>query len=178
MPPVLAHNPVAPVTNPQSWRRSALAPYATHPDSYVQPTVYGKHLPRNVGGVLREQEFHHLGHLIRLTKTPHRNLGKHLLPMLVRHALQHIRGDIAWRYSVDGDTVCCYFFGQSFGKPDDTGLGSGIVRLPGEPCLATHRSNIDHTSAFLSHESIHRRTREIDRPIQIGVDHGAPIVLL
>jgi hypothetical protein len=84
----------------------------------------------------------------------------------------------SWGHGVNGHAVCGHFFGQRFGKPDDTGLGGSIVRLPGEPRLAAHRSNIDNAPAFLAHESIHRDAREINRSIQIGFDHGAPIVFL
>ena len=90
----------------------------------------------------------------------------------------HVGGDEARGHGVAGDVAAGEFAGDGFGEADQAGLAGGVVGLAGVADQADDRGDVDDARVLGFHQHAHEGFHGVEGALEIGVEHGVPVLLL
>jgi hypothetical protein len=69
-----------------------------------------------------------------------------------------------------------HFLRQGHGEAVHAGLGGRVVGLAGLALLAVDRADLDDAAPALFHHARHHLLGDVEHAVQVGVDHGVPVL--
>ena len=90
----------------------------------------------------------------------------------------HVGGDESGGHGVAGDGAAGEFAGDGLGETDQAGLAGGVVRLAGVADQADDRGDVDDARVLGFHQHAHEAFHGVEGTLEIGVEHGVPVLFL
>ncbi len=134
--------------------------------------------PGDVAGPRRGQEGHRMGDVGRLAEAAQRDLRQQRPSLLFGQRGGHVGVDEAGRHAVDGDAAAAEFARQRARHAGHAGLGGRVVGLAGVAGGADHRGDVDDAAVALLHHGAHHGAAQAEDRLQVGVEHGVPVLVL
>ena len=119
-----------------------------------------------------------MGDVRGLPHVAQRDLRLQGLVLLFGQLGRHVGLDETGRHAVHGDIAAAQFARQRTGHAGHAGLGGSVVGLARVARGAHHAGDADDAPVALLHHGLNGGTADTKHRLEIGVEHGVPVVVL
>ncbi len=142
-----------------------------------EPSVHLQDVPGDVVGRRGRQKQNRLGDFFSRGEPIERHRVEDGVPRLLVELVGHVGLHVPRRHHVDCHVAAAELLGEALREADDAGFGGGVVRLARVARGAHDGGNVDDRAALLAHHGHVRRLAEVERALQVRVDHVVPVRL-
>ncbi len=135
-------------------------------------------LASDVGGARAGHEGHGVRDVRGLAQVSQGDLRQQRFLLFLGQGGGHVGFDEAWGNAVHRDVAAAQLARQRAGHAGQPGLGGRVVGLPRIARSAHHAGDADDAAIALLHHGAHDGAAEPEHGLEVGVEHGVPILVL